>query len=77
MLTSEQPRLDQEYLANNVATYGHVRVLVTLGQDIINVKRGIPHFENTDNSKHYFQRGTKPAVSVSNNVRTGLKSILL
>lgn len=78
MFMSEQSRLDQDYLANNVATCGHARVqlLIRLGQDIKNIKMGISHFENIGNSKHNLQHQTRPAVK-SSNVRTGLKSILL
>lgn len=79
MLMSEQSRSDQEHLANNVATYGHIRVLVRLGQNTINIKGGgIPHFENIDNSnKHNLQLVTRPVVSKSNNMRTGLRSTML
>ena len=49
---SEQSRSDQDHLANNEATYRHVRVLVRLGQNTINIKGGIPHFENIDNSNN-------------------------
>lgn len=78
MLMSEQSRSDQEHLANNVATYGHIRVLVRLGQNTINIKGGIPHFENIDNcNKHNLQLLTRPVVSKSNNVRTGLRLTML
>lgn len=45
MLMSEQSTLDQEHLANNVATYGHVKVefLIRLWQGIINIKEGSFH----------------------------------
>lgn len=78
MLMSEQSRSDQEHLANNVATYGHIRVLVRLGQNTINIKGGIPHFENIDNcNKHNLQLLTRSVVSKSNNVRTGLRLTML
>ena len=43
--------LEQEHLASNVVTYGHVRVglLIDLGQDTTNIKRSMPRFENVDN----------------------------
>lgn len=47
---SEQQRLEQ-YLANSGATYGHVKVepINSLREDIINIKRGVQHFQNIDN----------------------------
>lgn len=52
MLMSEQSRSDQEHLANNAATYRHLIVLARLGQNTVNIKGGIPHFENIDNSNN-------------------------